>query len=80
MKKLSAFFLLIVWLTPLLFTPVSALNQRDYWPTEGWRLSSPETQGMSSKKLQEMSDYLNTHQTFIDGVVVISHGYIVYEA
>ena len=25
-----------------------------YWPTEGWRTSTPEEQGMDSQKLAEM--------------------------
>jgi CubicO group peptidase (beta-lactamase class C family) len=64
-------------------TPTSAaspsLIQRDYWPTSGWRTAAPEQQGMDPAIL----DYLNTQvPTFypqVRSVLVIRHGYVVYE-
>ncbi len=64
-------------------TPTSAaspsLIQRDYWPTADWRTAAPEQQGMDPAIL----DYLNTQvPTFypqVRSVLVIRHGYVVYE-
>ncbi len=51
----------------------------DYYPTSGWRTSTPEEQGMASKMLQEMNDDIRARGTAIDGVVIIRHGYLVWE-
>ena len=44
---------------PTAFTPepspvAAASRTRDYWPTEGWRTSSPEEQGVDSALLERM--------------------------
>ncbi len=51
----------------------------DYWPTSGWRKSSPEMQGMSSAKLNEMMQYIRQQAIGIDSVVVVRNGYVVME-
>ncbi len=55
-----------------------------YWPTKGWRGSTPEQQGIDSKKLLEMADdYLTTHsdnpKIAIDSVTIIRNGFLVSE-
>lgn len=52
---------------------------RDYWPTGGWMNSTPEEQGMSSTRLQEMIDYIAEEDLDVHSVIVIRHGYIVLE-
>lgn len=58
---------------------MSSLN---YWPTSAWKTSSPESQGMSSQKLQEMESYINSAniQNNIDSLLIIRNGYLVYES
>jgi parallel beta-helix repeat protein len=51
----------------------------DYWPTNGWRRSSPEMQGMSSAKLNDMMQYVRQQSIGIDSVVVVRNGYVVFE-
>jgi CubicO group peptidase (beta-lactamase class C family) len=51
----------------------------DYWPTESWLTSTPEEQGMSSAKLQEMMDYIESDYYIIHSIVVVRNGYIVWE-
>ncbi|MFX1476429.1 MAG: serine hydrolase domain-containing protein, partial [Promethearchaeota archaeon] len=51
----------------------------DYWPTTGWRTSTPEMQGMNSSRLQEMKDYLEAQALDLHSVLVTRNGYIVYE-
>ena len=42
-------------------------SEPDYWPISSWKLSSPENQGMSAQKLQEMEDHIETNlNTYID--------------
>ncbi len=51
----------------------------DYWPTTEWRISTPETQGMNSTKLNQMIGFIEEQSYVIDSVVVIRNGYIVLE-
>lgn len=52
---------------------------RGYWPTTGWRNSTPEEQGMSSVRLQEMVDHIVEADLDVHSVIVIRHGYVVLE-
>lgn len=58
--------------TPVSFSP-------DYWPTDGWRFSTPEEQGMDSNRLQNMIDYIESNSITIHSLIVLRHGYIVLE-
>ena len=51
----------------------------DYWPTEGWRSTAPEEQGLDPKTLSEI-DY-DVKETFpaVKGVLVVRNGYVVFE-
>jgi len=53
----------------------------DYWPTGGWRTSTPEEQGMDSEELTEVIDYLQRQRGFdIHSLLIIRNGYIVTDA
>ena len=53
----------------------------NYWPTSMWRSSLPEIQGVSSQKLQEMENYINSGnlRNDIDSMLIVRNGYLVYE-
>ena len=48
------------------------------WPTQEWRTSSPEEEGMDSKELVKLVDWGTTHN--FDSLLVQRHGKIVAEA
>ena len=52
----------------------------DYWPNQGWRISSPEEQGMSSEDLADMISIIMYAPISIDSVTLIRNGYIVLDA
>ena len=52
------------------------IESRDYWPTSGWRKSTPEEQGMNSTKLCQISEYIGDNPA-IDSILIIRGGYIV---
>lgn len=52
---------------------------RDYWPTEGWRNSTPEEQGIDSVLLHAMTDHIADEDLDVHSVIVIRHGYVVFE-
>ena len=51
-----------------------------YWPTEGWRTSAPEEQGMASETLAEMLNTIGEQGHDLDSVTVVRHGTIVADA
>ena len=56
------------------------LPERTYWPTDGWRTSTPEEQGMDSELLTEMLAYIQENRVRIDSVAIVRHGYLVLDA
>jgi len=52
---------------------------RDYWPTEGWQVSTPTAQNMKKTQLDEMSTYIEKEGFAIDSILIIRNGYIVFE-
>jgi CubicO group peptidase (beta-lactamase class C family) len=51
----------------------------DYWPTQGWLLSSPEEQGMDSKRLADLvQEILDKHHN-IDNITIVRNGFIVLD-
>ena len=59
-------------------TPQTPLEP-DYWPTEGWRTTPPEAQGVNSEALVAMIEYVQEMEYEVGSVVVIRHGYEVAE-
>jgi CubicO group peptidase (beta-lactamase class C family) len=51
-----------------------------YWPTGGWRTSTPEEQGMDSNVLADMLETIQERNYDIDGVSVVRNGYMVADA
>jgi CubicO group peptidase (beta-lactamase class C family) len=51
----------------------------EYWPTKGWRTSTPEAQGMDSQKLAQMLAAIQQQHLNFHSVLVIRNGYIVSE-
>ena len=52
----------------------------DYWPTKGWRSTTPEEQGMDSARLAGMLEAIDRQDLNVHGVLVVRNGYIVTEA
>lgn len=52
---------------------------RDYWPTEGWQVSTPTAQNVKETRLDEMSAYVEKEGFAIDSMLIVRNGYIVFE-
>jgi CubicO group peptidase (beta-lactamase class C family) len=52
----------------------------EYWPTEGWRVSAPEAQGMDSLPLAGMLSEIGEQGHALDSVSVVRHGHLVLDA
>jgi CubicO group peptidase (beta-lactamase class C family) len=74
-----------VWLAGLLALTLAAClsagagRRRDYWPTRGWRESAPSGQGLDPRHLQGLEGYIAGNLPLTSSLLVVRHGYIVYE-
>ncbi len=60
--------------TPSLVAPET------YWPTHGWRSSTPEAQGMDSEVLAQAFDFVRQNHIPIHSLLIVRNGYIVLDA
>jgi len=60
-------------------SPSLTAVQRDYWPTDDWRASTPEEQGMNSKYFESLREHIKENLPHMRSVLVIRHGYIVFD-
>lgn len=54
-------------------------TEPDYWPTSGWRPSTPEEQGMDSAGLLSALTTIEETGLNINSVTVVRHGYVVLD-
>ena len=64
--------------TPEASSPADTIA-RDYWPTTGWRTAKPEDHGINPAQLAMVEDLLSTGYPHVRSVLVVRHGYLVYE-
>lgn len=55
----------------------AVIESATYWPTDGWRTSTPEQQGLDSEKLAEALDYIQEKDINIHSLLIIRNGYVV---
>jgi len=85
MKKYCYLLSTMLLLILVLFTSCTTSKTQpstkptDFFPTEEWRTSTPEAQGMDSALLRQMMDEIKTGNHSIDSVLVVRNGYIVWE-
>ncbi len=77
-KSLTSWCLLVCFFCAWNASPLGA--SPDYWPTNGWRASTPEAQGMDSGKLIEMIEAVRQEGYALDNITVIRNGYVVMDA
>ncbi|MHA2251290.1 MAG: serine hydrolase domain-containing protein [Candidatus Kariarchaeaceae archaeon] len=78
-KLLGPIIVLLITASILLYVLIDLRTDDTIWPTTGWTTSTPEEQGMHSEPLEEMMDVINEQNYFIDSIVVVKNGYIVWE-
>ena len=55
-------------------------RERAYFPTKGWKLSTPEEQGMDSSFLADAIRYIEKHFKSYFSFILIKNGYLIFEA
>jgi CubicO group peptidase (beta-lactamase class C family) len=58
----------------------AATELEPYWPTDGWRVATPEAAGIDPTKLDEMIEAIGSRSIGADSLMVIRYGYIVSDA
>jgi CubicO group peptidase (beta-lactamase class C family) len=77
-NKLGIAFILIAFLVGC--TPASPTSTSPtYWPTDGWRSTTPEEQGMDSEKLAQMVEHIQQEQLDLHSLLIVRNGYLVSE-
>ncbi len=71
--------LIFIFIIVISCGPVTA-DQSPYWPTEGWRTSTPEVQGMDSETLAALIEEIHEKDRHIRNIMVIRNGYLVLDA
>jgi len=54
-------------------------KEREYWPTSGWKISTPEMQGMDSAKLLIAEEFIQNRLPDAFSLLVVKNGYLVFE-
>jgi len=52
----------------------------DYWPTKGWRTTTPEAQGMDSDVLADMLKVIRDEELNVDSITIVRNGYLVLDS
>ena len=76
-RRLRFFFVAALFL--LAVSCGSITGGADYWPTDGWRSSPPEDEGMDPKALSRIDHYVKETFPAVKGVLVVRNGYVVFE-
>lgn len=87
MKKLNAnfrklsfiVFCICIFTFSMGYSAFAQPKERDYWPTNGWKTSFPELQGLDSDKLSEAVQFINDRLPDVYSFLVVKNGYIVFE-
>jgi len=60
--------------------PGAAASGPNYWPTHGWRTSTPEQQGVDSEQLARMIQYIQDQGLNLHSLLIVRNGYVVTDA
>ncbi len=79
MKRLTVLIVLLLVVVGAAAMPAAARQDERYWPTDGWRTSTPEEQGMNSSKLADLFAYMARRGFNMRSMLIIRNGYVVAE-
>ena len=64
----------------LVFVYSYAIASVNTYPTQGWKISIPEMQGMHSQTLTEVMEQIEKNNLKIDSLLIVRNGYLVFDA
>jgi len=81
MKKLNTILVICLFLWPMsCLTNDSVTTETRYYPSDSWRTSTPEAQGLDSTQLAKVFDLVKKKDIHIHSLLLIRNGYLVLEA
>lgn len=82
MKKLNTILVicLFLWLMFVFLTTTLAIAEKRYYPSDTWRTSTPEAQGLDSIQLAKVFDFVKKNDIHIHSLLLIRNGHLVLEA
>jgi CubicO group peptidase (beta-lactamase class C family) len=78
-KKSIALSILAIFIILVFFYSYAIASVNTY-PTQGWKISTPEMQGMHSQMLTEMMEHIEKNNFNIDSLLIVRNGYMVFDA
>jgi CubicO group peptidase (beta-lactamase class C family) len=75
-RRLRHFFVVAFFLCAV---SCGSTGRADYWPTDAWRSSPPEEQGLDPKILSQIDHDVKETFPTVKGVLVVRNGYVVFE-
>ena len=66
--------------SPVAQTPKASSSAQAYWPSDEWRTSTPEEQGMDSEILASMLQQVEDQHLNLHSLLIVRNGYLVTEA
>jgi hypothetical protein len=78
-KKFITLYILATFIT-LVFFYSYAIASVDTYPTQDWKIFTPEMQGMHSQMLTEMMEHIEKNNFNIDSLLIVRNGYMVFDA
>jgi hypothetical protein len=68
------------WYATSGFRPPVQVPEPNYWPTTGWRTSTPEEQGYSSERLANVLQEIQEQGIAFDSLLIVHNGYVALDA
>jgi CubicO group peptidase (beta-lactamase class C family) len=54
-------------------------RNRDYWPTDDWKVSNPEEEGIDTEKLEVAKNRMSTEISSITSFLIVKNGFLICE-
>ena len=78
-KKSIALYNIAIFIIIVFFYSYATTSVNTY-PTQDWKVSTPEMQGMQSQMLSDMMEHIEKNNFNIDSLLIVRNGYIAFEA
>ena len=79
-RRLALFAVILFASHSAMAQSIQSSESPEYWPTHGWRSTTPEQQGLDSNKLADVLDYVRAHKINIHSLMIVRNGYVVLDA
>ena len=72
--------ILVILVSAFIHQGSSRNQSSSYWPTNEWRTSTPEEQGLDSEQLVKLFDFVEENEINIHSLLITRNGFVVLDA